>query len=95
MSFFLITFVQTPVIMPIFGQKNVNSAKTRTYYGPKKSKGCLFSDFSRKIECSHALTLPKISKIHPLPQKHCALKSFFQFCHENHPAVMPIFVPKT
>ena len=29
-----------PVIMPIFGQKSVNSAETRLYYGPKKSIWC-------------------------------------------------------
>ena len=35
--FFQIFHEKPPAVMPIFGQKNVNSVKTTLYYGPKKS----------------------------------------------------------
>ena len=47
MSFFQI-LRKTNVVMPIFGQKSVNSVKTTLDYGPKKSIGCLFPDFYKK-----------------------------------------------
>ena len=47
--FFQIFHEKPPAVMPIFGQKNVNSVKTTLYYGPKKSIGCpFFSIFFEK-----------------------------------------------
>ena len=51
-------FYETPLhVMPIFGQQNVNSVKTTLYYRLKSQQAALFSDFSRKSTCSHALIL--------------------------------------
>ena len=40
--FFHILHEKLLLSCPYLVQKNVNSAKTRLYFGPKKSKGCLF-----------------------------------------------------
>ena len=42
MSFFSNFHEKSLPVMPIFGQKNVNSVKTTLYFGPKKSIGYLF-----------------------------------------------------
>ena len=48
--FFQIFHEKPPAVMPIFGQKNVNSVKITLYYGPKKSIGCpFFPIFHEKI----------------------------------------------
>ena len=46
--FFQIFHEEHPTVMPVFGQKNVNSAKTTLYYGPTKSIGCPFFRFVMK-----------------------------------------------
>ena len=42
---------KTHVVMPIFGQKSVNSVKTTLDYGPKKSIGWPFFRFLIKNHC--------------------------------------------
>ena len=78
--------------MPIFGQKNVNSVKF-THYDHKSEEDVLFSDISRKKNCSNAHIFSKKKNVHslkkhcfhahilskkcPFFQKHCALMSIF------------------
>ena len=60
-----------PAFIPIYGKKNVNSAKTTLYYGPKKSKGlvCLFTIFT-KISL---LLRPYFVKKRPFSEKQTVL----------------------
>ena len=108
-NFFHILNEKLLLSCPYLVQKNVNSAKTRLYFGPKKSKGCLFFRFFTK---NKLFSCPYIAKnnVHSLKtrcfhahifQKYVHyLKNtvlschFFQFFQENPPSVMPIFVPK-
>ena len=52
--FFQILYEKIPAVMPIFGQKNVNTDKTAQYYGPKKSIGRSFFRFFTKNPCYDA-----------------------------------------
>ena len=70
-TFFSIFHEKPPAVMPIFGQKNVNSVKTTLYYGSKKvNRMPFFSDFSQKINCSHAHIFSKKSQF---SKKHTAI----------------------
>ena len=55
-------------------QKNVNSAKTRLYFGPKKSKGCLFFRFFTK---NKLFSCPYIAKNNVHSLKHDAFTLIF------------------
>ena len=97
-------FMKNPPCHSHISPKNVNSAKTTLYFGPKKIRMPLFSYLSRKNKCSHAHIL---SKKHPFSKKHTAVMpracqinvhslkntvlscNFFQFFYENSPALIP------
>ena len=60
--------------MPIFGQKHVNSVKTKLYYGSKKSIGCpLFTIFHEKI----TTLMPFLSKKRTFSKEHTLLTRIF------------------
>ena len=69
-SFFSFFYEKLPALMPIIGQKNVNSVNTTLYYGPKKL-------VSRKNQCSHAHIVKKL----PFSKKHTAPVPIF--CQKN------------
>ena len=95
--------------MPVFGQKNVNSAKTTLYYGPTKSIGCpFFPIFHEKIPALMTIFCQK--NVHSLKNKllsclYFVKKSILSKTLRSHviffsnfswktPAVMPIFGQK-
>ena len=53
MSFFFIFHEKQAAVIPIFGQKNVNSGKT-IFWAIKVNSVSFLCDFSRKNHCSHA-----------------------------------------
>ena len=46
--FFKLVLEKPPILMPTFGQRNVNSDKNTLYYGPKKSIDPFFLFFIKK-----------------------------------------------
>ena len=99
--------MKTPAVMPIFGQKNVNSVKFILYtMGQKKSIGCsFFPILYKKINALMPIFCPKkVNSLkntllscpykRPFSKKHGALMSLFQIFHEKAPAVMPILGQK-
>ena len=63
-------YKKLPALMPIIGQKNINSVNTTLYYGPKKL-------VLRKNKCSHAHIVKKL----PFSKKHTAPVPIF--CQKN------------
>ena len=105
--FFQLFHEKPPAVMPIYSKKNVNSAKTTLYYGPKKSKRfvCLFTILT-KYYCSQDHILSKnvlslkdklISYSQILSKNVNFLKNtvilclFIQIFHSKPSAGMPIF----
>ena len=92
--------------MPIFCQV-ASSVKTTSDYGPKKSIGCHFSDFSQEITAvipifcqsnvhskNKLLSYPYIIKKRQFFQKHGALTSLFLFFMKNPQLSYPYLVKK-
>ena len=109
--FFLIFHEKHPAVMPIFGKKTFNFAKTTLYYGPIKSiEWHFFPIFDEKINAlmpiycpkninslkSILLSCPYIARKRPFSQKHVALMSFsYIYLHQKPPPVIPILGQKT
>ena len=108
--FFQIFHEEHPTVMPVFGQKNVNSAKTTLYYGPTKSIGCpFFPIFYEKLPALMTIFCQK--NVHSLKNKLLSclyfvkksilsktLRShviFFKFFMKNPLLLCPYLVKKT
>ena len=108
--FFQFFYEKLTAVMPIVGQKNVNTDKTTLFYGPKKSIRCssfrLFTKKSlllcpyfvkkRPFSTKNLLSRPySLKKMSILSKTLCShVIFFFKFVKKKPAAVMPIFGQK-